>query len=129
MLFLVTPAGSGVPDTPTIGTATAGNAQATVPFTVPSYTGKGGAVTYRALSTPSSVEATGSGTPITVSGLTNGVSYTFQVRLETSYGVNSTYSAASNSVTPAAPPPPPPPPPPPTTSTTTPNARVSLPLS
>jgi len=98
-------AGSGgAPDTPTIGTATGGDAQATVAFTVPSYTGKGGAVTYRALSTPDSVEATGSGTPITVTSLTNGVSYTFQVRTETSYGANSAYSTASNAVTPVAPP-------------------------
>ena len=96
-------AGAG-PDVPTIGTATGGNAQATVAFTVPAYTGKGGAVVYRAISTPSNIEATASSSPITVTGLSNGTSYTFQVRTETSYGVNSAYSSASNSVTPAVPP-------------------------
>ena len=122
---LVTTSGSGVPGTPTIGTATAGNTTASVVFTVPTYTGKGGAVTYRVLSTPGSITATGSSSPITVSGLTNGISYTFQVRTETSYGVNSPYSAASNSVTPVAPPAPTPPaptPPAPTPPAPTPPA-------
>ena len=95
---IIAMSGGSVPGTPTIGTATAGNAQATVAFTAPSYLGKGGAVTYRAISTPGSVVATGSASPITVTGLTNGVSYTFQVRTETAYGVNSEYSAASNSL-------------------------------
>ena len=127
---LVTTSGSGVPGTPTIGAATAGNTTASVAFTVPTYTGKGGTVTYRVLSTPGSITATGSSSPITVSGLTNGISYTFQVRTETSYGVNSPYSAASNSVTPAAPPAPTPPvptPPVPTTPAPTPPVPVPVP--
>jgi hypothetical protein len=122
---IVTTSGSGIPGTPTIGTASAGNTTASVAFTVPSYTGKGGAVTYRVLSTPGSITATGSSSPITVTGLTNGVSYTFQVRAETTYGVNSPYSAASNSVTPVAPPTPTPPaptPPAPTPPAPTPPA-------
>ena len=103
MIAAIVAMAGGAPNAPTIGTATGGNAQATVAFTPPSYTGKGGAVTYRVLSTPGNITATGSGSPITITGLTNGVSYTFQVRLETSYGVNSAYSAASNAVTPVAP--------------------------
>jgi hypothetical protein len=47
--------GGAKPGTPTIGTATAGDAQATVAFTAPAYTGKGGTVTYRATSSPSSI--------------------------------------------------------------------------
>ena len=100
-------AGGSIPGIPTIGTATGGDTQATVAFTVPAYTGKGGAVVYRVLSTPGSVPATGSASPITVTGLTNGVSYTFAVRTETSYGTTSGYSSASNAVTPVAPPVPP----------------------
>ena len=122
---LATTSGSGVPGTPTIGTATAGNTTASVVFTVPTYTGKGGAVTYRVLSTPGSITATGSSSPITVTGLSNGTAYTFQVRTETSYGVNSSYSSASNSVTPVAPPAPTPPaptPPAPTPPAPTPPA-------
>ena len=65
------PSGGKQPGTPTIGAATAGNASATVAYTAPSYTGKGGAVTYRATSSPGGLTGTGA-SPITVSGLTNG---------------------------------------------------------
>lgn len=96
--------GGKKPGTPTIGTATKGNASATVAFTAPTYVGKGGTVTYRATSSPGSLTGTSTTSPITVSGLTNGTAYTFTVVAETSYGVNGDSSAASNSVTPAAPP-------------------------
>lgn len=98
------PSSSGKkPTIPTIGTAVAGNAQATVPFTAPSYTGKGGTVTYRATSNPGSIQGTNTSTPITVTGLSNGTPYTFTVTAETAYGVNSDASSASNSITPVAP--------------------------
>jgi len=108
--------GGGVPSTPTIGTATAGNAQATVTFTPSTYIGKG-TVSYELYSTPGNLNAVASSSPFTI-GVTNGTSYTFAVRAITNYGVASALSASSNSVTPAAPPspppgPPPPPPPPP----------------
>jgi hypothetical protein len=85
-----------VPDAPTIGTATAGEASATVTYTA---SATGGAVTtFTATSSPGSITGTGA-SPITVSGLTNGTAYTFTVK-----GTNSTAtgaeSAASNSVTP-----------------------------
>jgi len=98
-----TSAGGGKPGTPTVGTAVAGSGQATVPFTAPANTGKGGTVTYRATSSPGSITGTSTTSPITVSGLTNGTAYTFTVRAETSYGVNSDESAASNSITPVIP--------------------------
>lgn len=104
MLARANQASSGKkPGTPTIGTATAGNAQATVAFTVPSYTGKGGTVTYVATSSPGSITGSSTSSPITVTGLTNGTAYTFTVRAQTSYGVNSDNSASSNSVTPVVP--------------------------
>lgn len=90
-------------DAPTIGTATADNAQASVTFTAPTNTGAGTITSYVAVATDSSGNAfsnTGSGSPITVSGLTNGVNYTLKVAVFTEYGV-SAYSAASNSVQPA----------------------------
>ena len=93
--------GGKKPGTPTIGTATAGDASVTVAYTAPSYTGKGGAVTYTATSSPGSLTGTGS-SPITVSGLSNGTAYTFTVKATTSYGVSSDNSSASNSVTPVA---------------------------
>jgi hypothetical protein len=60
------------------------------------------ATSYGVLSSPGSFTATGTTSPLTVSGLSSGTAYTFQVR-----GINSTstgpYSAASNSVTPVTP--------------------------
>jgi hypothetical protein len=92
------------PGTPTIGTASAGNAQATVTFTEPSYLGKpNSSLTYTATSSPSSISNTGSASPITVTGLSNGTSYTFAVKLNNTV-LDSDFSSASNSVTPVAPP-------------------------
>lgn len=93
-----------VPGAPTIGTATAGNTQATVTFTAPASTGgapilAGG---YTVTSNPLGATSTGSSSPITVTGLTNGVTYTFTVTATNSAGTGSA-SAASNSVTPASP--------------------------
>ncbi len=88
-----------LPLAPTIGTATAGNAQATVTFTGVSGTA---AVTYTATSTPGGFTGTGSSSPITVTGLTNGTAYTFKVTA-TNAGGTGAASAASNSVTPLAP--------------------------
>lgn len=103
----------GTPGTPTGVTATAGNTQATVSFTAPTYLGKSGSVTYVVTASPGGATASGSASPITVTGLTNGTSYTFTVYALTPYGVSGGASSASNAVTPAVPAPPPPPPPPP----------------
>jgi uncharacterized protein (TIGR02145 family) len=95
---------SGLPGAPTIGTATAGNAQASVPFTAPASNGGSTILSYTATSSPGSVTGTltqaGSGT-ITVNGLTNGTAYTFTVTATNATGTGAA-SAASNSVTPVA---------------------------
>ena len=121
----ITLASAGIPSVPTIGTAVAGNAGATVTFTPGTYLGKTGVVTYEVTSSPGGLSFTGATSPITL-GVTNGVSYTFTVKAVTNYGVSSAASAASNSVVPAAPPVPPPgptpPPPPPPCSCVTPGA-------
>ncbi len=91
------------PGAPTIGTATAGNGQATITFTAPVSNGGSAITSYTATSTPGSIIGTlnqaGSGT-ITVTGLTNGTAYTFTVKANNAAGV-STASGPSNSITPA----------------------------
>lgn len=91
-----------VPTAPTIGTATNvgtgrayNNGAATVTFT-PNYSG-GLPVTYTATSSPGGFTASGSASPLTVTGLQSGVAYTFTVTATNSLG--SATSAASNSIT------------------------------
>lgn len=87
-----------VVDAPTIGTATAGVLQASVPFTAAA-TG-GAATTFTAISTPGSITGSSATSPITVSGLTAETAYTFQVYGANASGTWSTVrSSASNSVT------------------------------
>jgi len=98
-------AAAGKPDAPTIGSANAGAAQATVTFTQPASNGGFTITAYTATSSPGNITGTlsqaGSGT-ITVTGLTNGTAYTFTVTATTVSGTGPA-SAASNSVTPIAP--------------------------
>jgi uncharacterized protein (TIGR02145 family) len=89
-----------VPGAPTIGTATKGNAQASVTFTAPSNTGGSPITGYTVTSTPGNISVTGPISPITVAGLTNGIAYTFVVVATNATG-NSPASAASNSVIPS----------------------------
>lgn len=87
-----------VPDAPTIGTATGGDTFASVTFTAPADVGGGAISGYSVVATPSGIIGTGTASPITVSGLTNGTAYTFKVFATNVYGPSS-LSAASNSVT------------------------------
>ncbi|MGI2150307.1 putative Ig domain-containing protein [Shewanella baltica] len=91
-----------VPSAPTIGTATAGNAQASVNFTASASNGGAAVTSYTVTSNPNGFTGTGVGSPISVIGLTNGVAYTFTVTATNSTGTGAA-SAASNSVTPASP--------------------------
>jgi hypothetical protein len=87
------------PDAPSIGTATGGNTSASVTFTAPSNVGGGAITGYIVVSTPSGITGTGTSSPVTVSGLSNGTAYTFKVYAVNAYGP-SAVSSASNSVTP-----------------------------
>ena len=89
--------GVTAPTAPTIGTATAGNANASVAFTGSSDAGAPGSLTYTATSIPGSFTNTGSLSPIVVSGLTNGTQYTFTVKATNSLGLTSADSTVSNS--------------------------------
>jgi hypothetical protein len=90
------------PGAPTIGTATAGPASASVTFTAPANLGVPATITsYTVTSSPGGLTGTGASSPITVSGLTNGTAYTFTVTATNATGTGPA-SAASNSVTPVA---------------------------
>jgi hypothetical protein len=68
-----------IPGAPTIGTATPGDGQATIAFTPPASTGGSAITGYTVTCNPGAVTSTGTSSPITVSGLTNGTSYTCSV--------------------------------------------------
>jgi uncharacterized protein (TIGR02145 family) len=88
------------PGAPAIGTTTAGNALATVTFTAPADDGGLAITGYTVTSNPGNKTASGSASPLTVTGLTNGIAYTFTVTATNANGAGLT-SAASNSVTPS----------------------------
>jgi hypothetical protein len=96
----VTPA--TVPGTPTIGTVTAGKKQATVNFTAPASDGGDPITSYTVtpyIGTSAGKTTSGPHSPITVTGLTNGKAYTFQVYATNVMG-NGPASTASSPVTP-----------------------------
>ncbi|WP_025700050.1 S-layer homology domain-containing protein, partial [Paenibacillus forsythiae] len=91
-----------VPASPTDIVATAGNGQATITFTPPADNGGSAITGYEVISSPGNIIATGTASPITITGLQNGTTYTFTVKAINRAG-GSAASAVSNSVTPLAP--------------------------
>jgi hypothetical protein len=92
------------PAAPTGVAATAGNATAAVTWVAPTDTGTAAISGYTVTSKPGNIQvnATAAARTATVSGLTNGTSYTFTVVAKNSVG-SSPASAASAAVTPTAP--------------------------
>ncbi|WP_235533064.1 S-layer homology domain-containing protein [Paenibacillus sp. Leaf72] len=84
---------------PTNVTAAAGNGQATVSFTAPADNGGSLITAYQITVSPGNATVTGTASPITITGLTNGTSYTFTVKALNAAG-ESMASTASNAVTP-----------------------------
>ena len=92
----------GVPQAPVIGTATSGNATATVTFSPPSSNGGSAITGYTVIANPSAGMDSNAGTTglsHVVTGLINGTTYTFTVIANNVIGASAA-SAASNSVTP-----------------------------
>src|SRR3569833_4445469 len=74
---IVTPASE--PGAPTIGSATAGNAQATVSFAAPASNGGITITGYTVTSSPGGITHSGASSPITVTGLSKGTAYNLTV--------------------------------------------------
>ena len=91
-----------VPGAPTIGTATAGDGSAAIAFSAPASNGGATITAYTASCTGggSTKSATGSGSPVTVTSLTNGTAYSCSVTATNSAGTGP--SSATVAVTPAA---------------------------
>ena len=93
--------GINAPDKPTGVSASGGvGGEASVSFTAPTDVG-GSAITGFVATSNDGIGATGSASPITVTGLSNGTSYTFRVIAQNSFGFSAP-SDASGSVSPAA---------------------------
>jgi Tol biopolymer transport system component len=92
-----------VPGAPTGVAATAGNASAAVSWTAPASDGGSVVTSYRVTASPggAGVTASGSARTATVTGLTNGTSYTFTVAALNAAGTGPS-SAPSNAVIPRA---------------------------
>jgi hypothetical protein len=88
------------PNAPTSPAATAGNTSASVSFTPPANVGGSAISAYYAVSNPGQFTGVAASSPVSVTGLTNGTAYTFNVWALNSYGPG-VWSATTNSVTPA----------------------------
>ncbi|MFE4573367.1 S-layer homology domain-containing protein [Paenibacillus chitinolyticus] len=91
-----------VPAAPTNVSAVAGNGEATVTFTAPTDNGGSPITGYEVTASLGNVVVTGAASPIVITGLTNGTSYTFTVKAINGVG-KSAASADSNAVIPQTP--------------------------
>ena len=97
----VTPQAATPPSAPVIGIATAGDGQVSVTFTAPASNGGSAITGYTVSSIPDGITATGTASPIKVTGLTDGTAYAFTVTASNAIGAGAV-SVISNSVTPTA---------------------------
>ncbi|WP_339168252.1 Ig-like domain-containing protein [Paenibacillus sp. FSL H7-0943] len=88
------------PGIPTSVTATAENGQAIITFIPPVNDGGSEITGYIVTANPGGLTVTGTGSPLTISGLTNGTSYTFTVQAINKAGISES-SAESNAVVPS----------------------------
>ena len=88
------------PSAPTIGTATAGNTQISVAFTAPSSL-NGSTITSYTVTSSGGQTATGASSPIVITGLTNGTTYTFTVVANSASG--SSIASSNVSLSPEVP--------------------------
>ncbi|WP_339825489.1 Ig-like domain-containing protein [Paenibacillus sp. FSL R7-0163] len=88
------------PGIPTSVTATAENGQAIITFIPPVNDGGSEIIGYIVTANPGGLTVMGTGSPLTISGLTNGTSYTFTIQAINKAGISES-SAESNAVVPS----------------------------
>ena len=88
-----------IPDSPTNVTAIAGNKQATIGFGTPAFDGNSPILDYTVTSNPGNYYVTTASNLVVITGLTNGMPYTFTITARNAIG-NSISSGASIAVTP-----------------------------
>ena len=98
--FIGAAASATVPSAPTSIVATSGDMQASIAFVTPVNTGGSDITGYTVTSSSGSLTVSGTSSPILVTGLNNGTTYTFTVVATNSVG-SSVASVASNTVTPS----------------------------
>lgn len=98
-VLLVTPAVTR-PGPPTIGTATAGNAQAFISFTPPGADGGSPITGYTASCNPGTLITSVARSPVNITNLINGIAYTCSITADNALGAS--VNSASISVTPSA---------------------------
>ena len=86
---------ASIPGAPTAVTATRGDETATVAFTPPTDNGGSIITSYTLTVVETGQTFTGNGSPITVTGLTNGSSYTFKVSATNAVGVSDSSTASA----------------------------------
>ncbi len=97
----VTPTSATAPGAPVIGAATPGDSQAGIAFTAPASNGGSPITGYTATCNPGAITSSGATSPITVSGLANGVAYSCSVRATNAIGTGA--ASSSVAVTPVSP--------------------------
>ena len=88
----------GVPGAPTATAATPGDGQVAVTWTAPSSTGGSAITGYTATASPGGVTCTAATTACTITGLTNGVTYTVSVAATNSAGTGPASTATTAAV-------------------------------
>jgi hypothetical protein len=95
--------GLTITNAPTNVSAVGLDTLANVSFTGPSDNGGSSSITYTVISSPGNITATGVSSPIQITGLTNGTSYTFTVTSTNASGTSSPSSPSSSVIPVSAP--------------------------